>query len=177
MFYTLNTEKTGIITKWNIMKEGVITMRRLKRTLLAAALIGAVSFSTVGQSATVAFAHGHHGGGHCGTSTNYYYCGGHRAHTHSGGVCPYADEDCYYYCGGHDAHTHPNGVCPYVTSVSKTTVKRVQKLLNRCGYNCGTADGVMGTKTKRALKSYQRDNGLKADGAIGQQTLEALGLA
>lgn len=66
-------------------------MRRLKRTLLAAALIGAVSFSTVGQSSTVAFAHGHHGGGHCGSNTNYYYCGGHRAHTHSGGVCPYAD--------------------------------------------------------------------------------------
>ena len=55
-------------------------MRRLKRTLLAAALIGAVSFSTVGQSSTVAFAHGHHGGGHCGSNTNYYYCGGHRAH-------------------------------------------------------------------------------------------------
>ena len=38
-------------------------MKRLKRTLFAAALIGAVSFTTAGQSATVAYAHGHHGGG------------------------------------------------------------------------------------------------------------------
>lgn len=128
-------------------------MKRLKRTLLAAALVGAVSFTTVGQSVTVAYAHGCHGGGHCGSYTNYYYC------------------------GGHSAHTHPNGVCPYATTVSKATVRKVQRTLNRCGYNCGTADGVMGTRTKRALKSYQRDNGLKADGAIGQQTLIALGLA
>lgn len=154
-------------------------MKRMKRTVLAAALIGAISFTTAGQSVTVAYAHGHHGGGHCGSGsyTNYYYCGGHRAHTHDGGICPYADDDPYYYCGGHAAHTHPDGVCPYVTSVSKATIKKVQRTLNRCGYSCGTADGVMGTRTKRALKSYQRDNGLKADGAIGQQTLEALGLA
>lgn len=151
-------------------------MKRLKRTLLAASLIGAVSFTTVGQSVTVAYAHGCHGGGHCGTATNYYYCGGHSAHTHYNGVCPYADDDVYYYCGGHDAHTHYNGVCPYASSVSRSTIRSVQRTLKRCGYNCGAADGVMGTKTKRALKSFQRDNGLKADGIIGEETLEALGL-
>ena len=150
-------------------------MKKWKRTLLAAALVGAASFTTVGQSATVAYAHGCHSGGHCGTSTNYYYCGGHSAHTHSGGVCPYADDDMYY-CGGHDAHTHNNGVCPYTSSVSRSTVRSVQRTLKRCGYNCGTADGVMGTKTKRALKRFQRDHGLTADGVIGQETLEALGL-
>ena len=151
-------------------------MKRLKRTLLAAALVGAVSFTAAGQSVTTAYAHGHHGGGHCGgRSANYYYCGGHSAHTHSGGVCPYADD--YYYCGGHAAHTHDGGVCPYAAYVSKSTIRRVQRTLNRSGYNCGTADGVMGAKTKRALKRYQRDNGLTADGAIGQQTLTALGLA
>ena len=129
-------------------------MKRLKRTLLAAALVGAVSFTAAGQSVTTAYAHGHHGGGHCGgRSTNYYYCGGHAAHTHDGGVCPYA------------------------AYVSKSTIRSVQRTLNRSGYNCGTADGVMGAKTKRALKRYQRDNGLTADGAIGQQTLTALGLA
>ncbi len=151
-------------------------MKRLKRTLLAAALAGAVSFTAAGQSVTVAYAHGHHSGGHCGTTTNYYYCGGCSAHTHSGGVCPYADDDPYYYCGGHAAHTHHNGVCPYASSVSRSTIRSVQRVLKRCGYNCGTADGVMGTKTKRALKNFQRDNGLTADGVIGQETLDALGL-
>lgn len=156
--------------------------RTTKHTLLAVALAGTVlltpAVSAVNQMpVTVAYAHGHHSSGHhSSTSTNYYYCGGHDAHTHRGGVCPYADEDPYYYCGGHDAHTHHNGVCPYASSVSRNTVKRVQKKLNRCGYNCGTADGVMGTKTKRALKRFQRDNDLTADGVIGQQTLAALGL-
>lgn len=151
-------------------------MKRMKRTLLAAALIGAVSFTTAGQSVVTAYAHGHCGGGHCGSYTNYYYCGGHGAHVHNEGVCPYADDDPYYYCGGHGAHTHPDGICPYVATVSKTTIRKVQRTLNRCGYSCGTADGVMGTKTKRALKKYQRDNGLTADGLIGRQTLDALGL-
>lgn len=146
-------------------------MKRMKRTLLALALAGAVSVSP----ATV-YAHGHHGGCHGGSSVNYYYCGGHSAHTHSGGICPYADEDPYYYCGGHAAHTHHNGVCPYASTVSRTTVKKVQRVLNQCGYSCGTADGVMGTKTKKALKKFQKDNGLKSDGVIGQATLTALGL-
>ncbi len=145
-------------------------MKRTKHAILAIALAGAVSFAP-----TAVFAHGHHGGGHCGGySANYYYCGGHSAHTHSGGVCPYADD--YYYCGGHAAHTHSNGVCPYAYSSNRTTVRLVQRTLNSCGYSCGTADGVMGTKTKRALKKFQRDNGLKADGIIRQQTLDALGI-
>ena len=158
-------------------------MKRMRRTWLAAALAGVVSFAPAAYAATqmpvtVVYAHGHHSSGHhSSSSVNYYYCGGHDAHTHSGGVCPYADDDPYYYCGGHSAHTHANGVCPYASSVRRNTIKRVQKKLNRCGYNCGTADGVMGTKTKRALKQFQRDNNLKADGVIGQQTLAALGLA
>lgn len=157
-------------------------MKRMRRTWLAVVLAGAVSlapavYAVSGTPVTVAYAHGHHSSGHhSSSSVHYYYCGGHEAHTHSGGVCPYAD-DPYYYCGGHEAHTHHNGVCPYASSVSRTTIKQVQKKLNRSGYNCGTADGVMGTKTKRAVKRFQRDNNLKADGVIGQQTLAALGLA
>ena len=154
-------------------------MNRLKRSLLAVALAGAVALTpaaSAGQGPVTAYAHGHHGGGHHITaSTSYYYCGGHAAHTHSGGVCPYADN--YYYCGGHAAHTHSGGVCPYAySSVSKTTIKKVQKALKRCGYSCGTADGVMGNKTVKALKKFQRANGLAADGVIGSATLRALGL-
>ncbi len=158
-------------------------MKQIRKAVLAAVLAGTVSIAPAAgfMPVTTVFAHGHHGGCHQGTvSTHYYYCGGHSAHTHHNGVCPYADDygydDDYYYCGGHSAHTHHNGVCPYAYYVSSNTVKRVQKVLNRCGYSCGTADGVMGTKTKRALKRFQRDNDLKADGVIGEQTLTALGL-
>lgn len=37
-------------------------------------------------------------------------------------------------------------------------VKLMQLLLNYRGYNCGSTDGVYGTKTKNALGDYQRDH-------------------
>lgn len=150
-------------------------MKRMKYSILAFAVSSAV-FVTPASSV---YAHGHgHNGGHHSSSTSYYYCGGHDAHTHSNGVCPYEDENVsYYHCGGHPEHLHENGVCPYAGMVSRSMVKKVQKKLNRCGYNCGTADGIMGTKTKKALKKYQRANGLTPDGIIGDATLKCLGLS
>ena len=147
-------------------------MRRMRYGVVAAVLAGVVLCTP----AVDAYAHGHHGGGHHG-GTSYYYCGGHAAHTHSNGYCPYSSvDDEYYHCGGHAAHLHENGICPYADMISISSVRKAQRKLNRCGYNCGTADGVMGTKTKRALKRYQRDNDLTADGVIGQETLRALGV-
>jgi peptidoglycan hydrolase-like protein with peptidoglycan-binding domain len=40
-----------------------------------------------------------------------------------------------------------------------------------------TADGVMGPKTRRAIKRFQKAHGLKADAVAGPATLAALGLA
>lgn len=150
-------------------------MKRMKCGILALAITSTVFLNPAAD----VYAHGHSSGHHSSTaSTSYYYCDGHAAHTHTGGVCPYADETTeYYHCGGYAGHLHENGVCPYADMVSKSTVKKVQKKLNRCGYNCGTADGVMGTKTKKALKKYQKDNGLTADGLIGKATLKAMGIS
>jgi peptidoglycan hydrolase-like protein with peptidoglycan-binding domain len=53
----------------------------------------------------------------------------------------------------------------------KVTTRQIQKALGI------KADGVMGPKTKRALKRFQKAHGLKADGVAGPATLEALGLA
>lgn len=150
-------------------------MGRMKCGILALAITSAVLLAP----AVDVCAHGHSSGHHSNSaSTSYYYCGGHAAHTHTGGVCPYADEDAdYYHCGGHAAHLHENGVCPYAGMVSSSTIKKVQKKLNSCGYSCGKADGVLGAKTKKALKKYQRDNGLTADGIIGSATLAAMGIS
>lgn len=148
-------------------------MKRTKCGILALAITSAVLLTP----ASDVYAHGNCGGHHS-SSTSYYYCGGHAAHTHAGGVCPYANENLhYYYCGGNPQHLHENGVCPYASTVSRSTIKKVQKKLNRCGYNCGTTDGIMGTKTVKALKRYQKDNGLTADGVIGKTTLKSLGLS
>ena len=53
----------------------------------------------------------------------------------------------------------------------KVTTKQIQKALGI------KADGVMGPKTRRALKRFQKSHGLKADGVAGPATLAALGLA
>jgi len=55
-------------------------------------------------------------------------------------------------------------------------VRQVQQKLILYGYMDGTADGVFGPKTYDAVVWFQRKNGLKADGVVGQATAAALGL-
>ena len=50
-------------------------------------------------------------------------------------------------------------------------VKLWQKFLNWYGYNCGTVDGVFGTKTVGATKSFQYKEGITSDGIVGKKTL------
>ncbi|MDY6937126.1 MAG: peptidoglycan-binding protein [Cyanobacteriota bacterium] len=55
------------------------------------------------------------------------------------------------------------------------TVRRLQNLLNRRGYNL-TIDGIFGVRTEAAVKTFQNRNGLTVDGVVGPQTWEALNL-
>lgn len=112
--------------------------------------------------------------------------GGHRDNKNKSGLGAY-----HYHCGGHPAHLHKNGVCPYSSKAStkKTTtsskkssttisadIKKAQQKLNELGYNCGKADGIMGKKTKAAIKKFQKDKGLTVDGVLGTKTKGALGI-
>jgi peptidoglycan hydrolase-like protein with peptidoglycan-binding domain len=56
-------------------------------------------------------------------------------------------------------------------AAKKVTTRQIQKALGI------KADGVMGPKTRRALKRFQKAHGLTADGVAGPATLAALGLA
>jgi peptidoglycan hydrolase-like protein with peptidoglycan-binding domain len=58
-------------------------------------------------------------------------------------------------------------------SVSMTP-KQIQRSLRNAGYYSGPIDGVIGNMTKRAVKSFQRDNGLVVDGIVGRETKSAL---
>lgn len=51
-------------------------------------------------------------------------------------------------------------------------VKNLQILLIGKGYSCGSsgADGDFGTNTDKAVKKFQKDNGLTADGICGKDT-------
>ena len=55
-------------------------------------------------------------------------------------------------------------------------VKALQELLNKCGYNCGNADGIFGEKTEEAVKRFQADHGLDVDGIAGEKTKDALAI-
>jgi peptidoglycan hydrolase-like protein with peptidoglycan-binding domain len=57
---------------------------------------------------------------------------------------------------------------------ANTSVKLMQQKLISLGYLSGTADGVFGTQTYRALKEFQKANALYADGIAGSQTITAL---
>ena len=53
-------------------------------------------------------------------------------------------------------------------------VKTLQTALKEQGYYSGKIDGVFGKGTVKAVKAFQRKNGLKADGIAGPLTLEKL---
>lgn len=55
-------------------------------------------------------------------------------------------------------------------------VKQIQKKLKEWGYYSGEVDGIFGSKTYEAVKSFQKKNGLTVDGIVGTKTLEALGI-
>ena len=59
---------------------------------------------------------------------------------------------------------------------SGNTVKAAQAILEAFGYSCGGygADGIFGDGTESAVKRFQRNNGLSADGIIGPDTWNAL---
>ena len=54
--------------------------------------------------------------------------------------------------------------------ISGVSVLDVQKALIRAGMDPGPADGRMGKKTKAAIKAFQRQHNLSADGIVGEKT-------
>lgn len=53
-------------------------------------------------------------------------------------------------------------------------VKQLQEKLNTLKYNCGTPDGIFGSKTELALILFQKDNKLNFDGILGEITLNKI---
>ncbi len=59
---------------------------------------------------------------------------------------------------------------------SGNEVTQIQTKLKRWGYYNGNIDGIYGSKTVSAVKSFQAKNGLTVDGIAGTKTLQAMGI-
>jgi|GEM_PF-1430559 hypothetical protein len=78
----------------------------------------------------------------------------------------------YDYSYGYYGYNRPG----YDTYANGSIVIQVQSRLARAGYYHGRIDGVMGLRTHYAIRAYERDHGLRVDGAISGSLLRNMGL-
>lgn len=64
----------------------------------------------------------------------------------------------------------------YKKGSTGAVVTQIQTKLKAWGYYTGAVDGVFGSGTEKAVRWFQRANGLTVDGKVGTQTLAALGI-
>ncbi|MDD5565454.1 MAG: peptidoglycan-binding domain-containing protein [Candidatus Omnitrophica bacterium] len=57
---------------------------------------------------------------------------------------------------------------------SRPSLAQIQIALKNAGYYSGSIDGKMGAQTRNAIKTFQRDNNLLADGRVGKKTWSLL---
>lgn len=55
-------------------------------------------------------------------------------------------------------------------------IRRVQEALKSEGHDPGAIDGVMGPKTKEALRAFQKQENLQQTGRLDQETMSKLGV-
>jgi murein L,D-transpeptidase YcbB/YkuD len=65
------------------------------------------------------------------------------------------------------------GILPREGS-SRDRTKDIQTALKNAGFYDGKIDGIKGEQTKKAIKAFQKANGLRDDGVIGPKTWELL---
>jgi len=126
--------------------------------------------------------YGHHGYYHGG---NFYFAGafgypffGYPYYGYPYGYAPYGYG--YGYPAGAYVTYDPRGV--YQGRVvsggagRSSLAAQVQQELAAAGYYHGAIDGIVGDGTRRAIRNYERANGLPGDGRIDDQLLAAVGV-
>ena len=94
--------------------------------------------------------------------SSYYY-----------GGYPYGNGYNNYYYGS----SYPYSYNRYsYRDYNDSVVVRVQERLARAGYYRGPIDGVIGPRTQYAIRAYERNHGLPADGIIDNRLLRTMGL-
>ena len=54
------------------------------------------------------------------------------------------------------------------------SVRQIQQWLSSHGFNPGPIDGIMGPKTRAAIRAFQQAAGITVDGIVGPQTTGAM---
>ena len=79
----------------------------------------------------------------------------------------------YYYPYGYYSYNQPVYGSAYSGG---SIVVQVQSRLARAGYYRGPIDGVMGPRTRFAIRAYESAHNMRVDGAISRQLLATMGL-
>lgn len=61
--------------------------------------------------------------------------------------------------------------------ITRDDVRRVQTYMADNGYDSGSADGILGPRSRAALRALQRDLGVPPDGFLSSELIERLGLS
>lgn len=64
----------------------------------------------------------------------------------------------------------------YKKGATGSMVREIQTRLKAWGYYSGSVDGIYGSQTEKAVRYFQKKNGLSVDGQVGNLTLAALGM-
>ena len=64
--------------------------------------------------------------------------------------------------------------CKQARPLPSRTVLLAQESLSRIGYKPGPVDGFLGTRTRAAIRAFQKDNDMPVDGRLTDETLSAI---
>ena len=67
---------------------------------------------------------------------------------------------------------HPSGT----PELSKSDMQKVEEALRAKGYQVGKIDGVADDDARKAIRSFQQDNGMPITGVVDQRTADRLGV-
>jgi hypothetical protein len=161
-----------------------------KRTLLV--LICAIALIGFGTPAAYAGFRHHHRGSHTSVVVGFGFGGfpswgwgwGYPSYYYPYSYYPYGYYP-YGYGYGYGSNYYPSSSYNYGYSSYRpgyrsggtaSVVVQVQQGLSRAGYYHGRVDGVMGSQTRSAIRSYQRAHGMRVDGTINDQLLGTMGV-
>jgi hypothetical protein len=107
-----------------------------------------------------------------------FYGGYYGGYPYYGGFYPSYSYG-YYPAGyGYGSYSAPYYGAPvYGSNYRGSTITRVQERLARAGYYAGAIDGIMGPRTRSAIRAYERRHRLPVDGVIDSRLLATMELA